>query len=537
MVSCPECAFEVPADAQFCGRCGATLVVLTPNDGPEDEGYPSPLLPGTFLESKYQILEELERGGMGVVYRGHDLTLDRTVAIKALPPHFNVDKAVVRRFKREAQAMAALDHPNVVTVYSIGQQGETHYFAMKFLEGRTVAEEMSLKRKTKGPWFDEHAVVSVLRQVAMGLAHAHQRGLIHRDIKPSNVMLGPDGHVTIMDFGIVKRQVEGAALTKAGVVFGTPEYMAPEQAQGNGPPDQTTDLYSLGIVAYEMLTGAPPFYGPTAVDVVLQHIQQAPPTLAERGVTGISAGLEALLFRLIAKNPADRFATGEALCEALDDLHLGPRLSAPRGQPSIPIATTRELSAAKSDPVPIPKPAVEINRVAIKPGTYDLSQLTRTDPDRPRVTLTDIHGRRGPSPLLLAVLAMATFGAVWMWLGRSGTTDTGPDMQRGLPSWVTNPDAGPGDGGTASPTSQATASDPVPAQLITVHLNSRPSGAQIFSADAPDVPIGTTPDIIRRPGKAVTRDLLLKKPGFHEKRVTVSFLKSKGYVIDLIPRP
>lgn len=497
--------------------------------------YPSPLLPGTFLEGKYQILEEIERGGMGVVYRGHDLTLDRTVAIKALPPHFNVNTDVVQRFKREAQAMASLDHPNVVTVYSIGQQAETHYFAMKFLEGRTVAEELVLMRERGGPFFDQHTVIDVLRQVAHGLAHAHQRGLIHRDIKPSNIMIGPDGLVTIMDFGIVKRQVENTSLTKAGVVFGTPEYMAPEQAQGGTPPDQTTDLYSLGIVAYEMLVGAPPFFGETAVDIVLQHIQASPPPLNERGVDNVDQHFEAILFRMFTKAPKERFASGEALCVALDNLEMAPPMARPRRNSLIPIASTRELSSMDSMP---PEPIIEINRATgapvKRPGTYDLTSLMRSDAVRPKVSLNDVRGRTGPSPMLLAALAIATFAAAWFWFAKPDATPSEATRPRGLPGWAMQVDAGvPADGRSQMPATQAA----LPPRIIQVHLATRPNGAQIFAAEDQTTPLGTTPDIIPRSGKAITRDLVLRKPGFHDKRVTLGFLHSKQYMFDLIPAP
>ena len=540
MINCPHCDCAVPDKARFCGRCGSTLPSHPSQPDANTSGeYPSPLLPGTFLEGKYQILEEIERGGMGVVYRGHDLTLDRTVAIKALPPHFNVNTDVVQRFKREAQAMASLDHPNVVTVYSIGQQAETHYFAMKFLEGRTVAEEVAAMRSRGGPFFEQATVIDVLRQVAQGLAHAHQRGLIHRDIKPSNIMIGPDGHVTIMDFGIVKRQVESSALTKAGVVFGTPEYMAPEQAQGGTPPDPSTDLYSLGIVAYEMLVGAPPFRGETAVDIVLQHIQTSPPPLDEHGVEGIDQHFEAILFRMFTKSPKERFTSGEALCAALDELAFAPPAIRPRRNSLIPIASTRELSSLKSAP---PQPIVEINHTEAapapqkRPGTYDLTTLTRTDTNRPKVSLSEVHGRGGPGPVLLTILAAATFAAVWFWFSKPSEVAVDPGEQRGLPTWVTHADAAVAmtDAGVAAPRTQPPTPPPT---IIQVHLATRPNGAQIFAADDLSTPLGTTPDIIPPAGKAATRDLVLRKPGFHDKRVTLSLLRSKQYMFDLIPNP
>ncbi|MCA9559347.1 MAG: protein kinase, partial [Myxococcales bacterium] len=210
-MDCPQCGHVNTAEARFCARCGAGLEIHISEDR---SAYNTPVAPGTIFEGKYQVLEEIGRGGMGVVYRGHDLSLDRLVAIKVLPEQFNTDDEVIARFKREARAMAALDHPNVVPVYAIGQQRMFHYFVMKFLEGATVAELLERKRKTDDPQFRPERVRRTVMQVCLGLGHAHKRGLIHRDIKPGNIMLSPDGHVTIMDFGIVKEATGGEALTR-----------------------------------------------------------------------------------------------------------------------------------------------------------------------------------------------------------------------------------------------------------------------------------------------------------------------------------
>ena len=197
------------------------------------------------------------------------------VAIKVLLSQFNSDAESVARFRREARAMAALDHPNVVPVYAIGHELELHYFVMKFLAGWTVSERLKRVRLGLAEPFTQEECRGCLIQLCRGLEHAHRRSLIHRDIKPSNIMIGPDGHTTIMDFGIVKEAADDS-LTKTGIVFGTPDYMAPEHAQGK-PPSPATDLYSLGIVAYEMLTGQQPFKGSTPFSMVLKHIKEPPP--------------------------------------------------------------------------------------------------------------------------------------------------------------------------------------------------------------------------------------------------------------------
>jgi serine/threonine protein kinase len=320
MKECSHCGHENSLGSQFCAQCGAGFEVQA--EDPQ-AAYSTPVAPGTIFDAKYQVLQEIGRGGMGVVYRGHDLSLGRMVAIKVLPEQFNTDDEVIARFKKEARAMAALDHPNVVPVYAIGQQRSFHYFVMKFLEGSTVAELLDAMRlrDPNGVRFHPRQVHNILLQGCRGLGHAHKRGLIHRDIKPGNLMVSSDNHVTIMDFGIVKEQVapEGEALTRTGMVFGTPEYMAPEQAQGKALPGPTADLYSLGVVAYEMLTGEPPFKGDTPFSVVLQHIKEPPATLMGRGIN-VTAEFEAVIFRALEKRTELRYPNAEAMAAALVDM-------------------------------------------------------------------------------------------------------------------------------------------------------------------------------------------------------------------------
>ena len=299
-------------------------------------------LVGTCFDGKYEVLGEVARGGMGIVFRGNDRSLGRSVAIKVLLKRFNTDAESVARFRREARAMASLDHQNIVPVYAIGKEFGLHYFVMKFLTGWTVSERIKRVRLGLAEPFSQEEVRQVLIQVCRGLDHAHLKGLIHRDIKPSNIMVGPDGHVTIMDFGIVKETADDT-LTKTGIVFGTPDYMAPEHAQGQ-PPSAATDLYSLGIVAYEMLTGEQPFKGGTPFSLVLKHIKEPPPPLIERR-DDIDEAFQDIIFRVLAKDPEERFPTAGAMMSALQELGLedAPDLSVVDGsiKTAAPAATNR----------------------------------------------------------------------------------------------------------------------------------------------------------------------------------------------------
>lgn len=282
-------------------------------------GPATPVPPGTLFDERYEVQAEIGRGGMGIVYRGLDTRLDRQVAIKVLPEAFSTDDEIIARFAREARAMAALDHPNVVPVYDTGRQGHFHYFVMKYLPGRTVADRLDDVRAGKTSPYGIEEVRDIVMQVCEGLGHAHDRGMVHRDIKPGNIMVSPEGRATLMDFGIVKAPVGGEALTRTGIVFGTPEYMAPEQAQGETPPSPAADLYSLGAVAYEMLGGDPPFTGSTPFSLVIKHIKEPPPSLMTRR-EDLDGAFQDVIFTALAKEPGERYPSAEAMRQALEAL-------------------------------------------------------------------------------------------------------------------------------------------------------------------------------------------------------------------------
>lgn len=248
---------------------------------------------------KYQILDEIGRGGMGVVYRGYDTALQRPVAVKVLAPHLVWEKDFVERFLREARTAAQLRHSNIVTVYDVGEQGGNYYIVMGFLEGETLSQMVA----RRGP-LSVAEVASVVSQVASALDYAHGQGLVHRDIKPGNVIVDKEGHVTLTDFGIA-RAVEGTRLTSAGAILGTPEYMSPEQALGQ-EADRRSDIYSLGVVCYEMLTGRAPFHAETPLATL--HQQAYEPPLEPRKLNpNLSLAVERVLLKALAKEPRGRY--------------------------------------------------------------------------------------------------------------------------------------------------------------------------------------------------------------------------------------
>lgn len=259
---------------------------------------------------QYQIVELAGQGGMATVYKAYQPSLNRYVALKVLPEYLAHDDEFVKRFKQEATAAAALRHPNIIVIYDIGEAGNVHYIATEFLEGQTVDAALKQSGALSLP-----RVVKIVNQLASALEAAHQQGLIHRDVKPSNVFINARDHVTLMDFGIVKA-VSSTRLTRTGLLVGTPEYMSPEQAEGQAL-DGRSDLYSLGVVVYQMLTGQTPFNAPTPNAILYAHVNH-PPTPLSRLNPAIPSSVETVVLRSLAKKPADRFQSVAEFADALE---------------------------------------------------------------------------------------------------------------------------------------------------------------------------------------------------------------------------
>ncbi len=256
---------------------------------------------GEVIAGRYELQDVVGSGGMSSVYRAYDRLLDRTVALKILHEQYGRDDEYVERFRREARAVAQLTHPNIVTVIDRGEDAGRQYIVFEYIEGENLKETVT----RSGP-LPAHRAVELALQTARALAFAHERGLIHRDVKPQNVLLGEDGLAKVTDFGIARAlDVEG--VTQPGTVLGTSDYIAPEQARGQRV-DAHTDVYSLGVVLYELLTGDVPFAGDNFVAVALRHINEPPPSILERR-RDVPVRLGAAVERALAKDPADRFAS------------------------------------------------------------------------------------------------------------------------------------------------------------------------------------------------------------------------------------
>jgi len=286
------------------------------------------IAPGTIIDGRYDVLSRIGSGGMADVYLAQDQLLGRQVALKLLQHRFAEDQEFVERFRREASSAAGLSHPNVVAVFDRGEWDGTYYIAMEYLPGRTLKTVV----REQGP-MDPASAIEIVIQILLAAKFAHQRGIIHRDLKPHNVILDDEGRVKVTDFGIARAGASDMTLT--GSIMGTAQYLSPEQAQGQ-TVSETSDIYAVGIVLYELLTGAVPFDGETAVSIALQQVsaQPPPPSLLNPAV---SPQLDAVVARALAKDPRERFVDAAEFILALQSARAGVP-GPPTGSPTTPLA-------------------------------------------------------------------------------------------------------------------------------------------------------------------------------------------------------
>ena len=349
---------------------------------------------------RYQIVRHLARGGMAEVYLARDLLLDRPVALKVLFPEFATDRSFVERFRREARSAANLNHPNIVSIYDWGEEEGTYFIVMEYVDGLTLRDVI----RRQGPLMAPRAA-EIGADIAAALHFAHVGGVIHRDVKPGNVLI-TTSQVKVTDFGIARAGDPAESLTQAGAVMGTATYFSPEQAQGH-VVDPRTDVYSLGVVLYEMVAARPPFTGDNPVSIAYQHVREEP-VPPSRHNSDVPPAFEAIVAKAMAKNRANRYSSAEELRADLLRFSQGQTVSAAPVPPTV--AVTGVMAAASAPPVPPPVDATRIQsgidgtRV-VAPG----DTLVHYD-DRPRA--------RTSTYIIILVVLLALLGALLFLVGR-----------------------------------------------------------------------------------------------------------------------
>jgi eukaryotic-like serine/threonine-protein kinase len=315
-VKCFQCGTELPESTRFCGYCG--LKVIDPQASTvlveleESEALLARVK--RIFQGEYDVAGELARGGMAIVYRATEIALRRPIALKVLRPDIGLSPAAAERFRREAQTVASLDHPNIIPVYRVGQLGGMFHIAMKFIEGRSLDQILDSQGALPVP-----VALTVLREAARGLAFANERDIVHRDVKAANILIDGDGRVVVSDFGVALRASD-VTLTAAGTLIGTPAYMSPEQCSGLRAGPQS-DQYSLAVVAFQMLAGATPFASDTLAGIIQHHFFTPPPDL-RIARQDIPPALFDVVTRALHKNATERFATTTDMLAALEAIPL-----------------------------------------------------------------------------------------------------------------------------------------------------------------------------------------------------------------------
>ena len=265
----------------------------------------------TVLGNRYEIIKKIGDGGMAFVYKAKDILLNRIVAVKVLRPEFVDDDEFLGKFKREAEAVASLSHPNIVNVYDVGEDGKVHYIVMEYIDGQNLKEII----KNEGT-LDEYTALDITKQIAMALSAAHKKGIIHRDIKPHNILISNEGRVVkVADFGIAKA-VSNSTMTNIGSIIGSVHYFSPEQAKGKFVSNNA-DLYSLGIVLYEMIIGKVPFRGDSPISIALQHINDEIEFTSEEQIN-IPQSVRTIIKKLTEKSSVDRYQSAEEVIEDIE---------------------------------------------------------------------------------------------------------------------------------------------------------------------------------------------------------------------------
>ncbi len=553
-VTCSSCGSPITEGAQVCAVCGTAVGLsmpstsisqrsLRPVGGFREEKTILPVRVHDVLVGRYRLEDKIGEGGMGAVFVAHDSELDRKVAVKLLAAALVNDAEVLERFEREARLTAKLDHPNIVPIYDVGRHEGRPFIVMKLLQGDSLVGRL----RAKGG-FTAEETLRLMRQLALGLDYIHAQGFIHRDIKAGNIFVSPEGHATILDFGILRPMSATNGITRTGMVMGTPHYMAPEQALGLKDVDHRVDLYALAVVLFECLTGTLPFEADSELRLIQLQAHAPPPEIVDRA-PWIPKAVAAVVKKALSKKPAERYDSAAELVGALEQAYAEARASQPSlpvvsGPPSIvPTTTAPSLRKLSSRPSQTAMPVV--SAALPEPSTGELSQA--------------VHASRRPW-ISAGLLALAVVGGLVLWATRPGETpmvvvtdvpdaavelpavpDAAPEVDAGLEAVAELADAGlAADEEVPDAGAAVVAKKPpvVPAgkkkgkmNVITTHAG-EPYWAQV-SIDG--VPRGRTPLLLDLPvGRYLVR---VERPGFRPQQREVKVAPGKPVVVKVELEP